>query len=253
MWKDILTFNRAERRGTFLLGMVLAIVFAINLWFPYIFNERPVKTAADEKRLIRLAGAIQEQDEGEDEDEDEEEEDPSSLDRPGGRLRRIKESVSDTKYSGAAPEHKSKPASYSASKKPQHRRISGMIELNQVDSAALDALPGIGRVLSARIIRFREALGGYYGPEQLKEVYGVKPEWFQQYGRHFTADTSMIRKLKLLSAEFREILGHPYMDYEMTRAVFRLRREGLSGMRRGQVLTAIGCPDSLRHKLQPYL
>ena len=45
------------------------------------------------------------------------------------------------------------------------------LDLNRADSAALDALPGIGPWYVARILEHRAALGGYSYPEQLMDIY----------------------------------------------------------------------------------
>ena len=47
------------------------------------------------------------------------------------------------------------------------------IELNEVDSAGLVKLSGIGSVYAARILKYRELLGGYYLKKQLLEVYNM--------------------------------------------------------------------------------
>ena len=45
------------------------------------------------------------------------------------------------------------------------------VDLNRADSAALDDLPGIGPWYAARIIAYREELGGYSFAEQLLDIY----------------------------------------------------------------------------------
>ena len=45
--------------------------------------------------------------------------------------------------------------------------------LNTGDAAALDALPGIGTVLSERIITYREEHGAFVYPEELRNVKGI--------------------------------------------------------------------------------
>ncbi len=57
------------------------------------------------------------------------------------------------------------------SKNPVRKRP--ILNLNICDSASLEALPGIGPVLSSRIIKYRNLIGGYVSVDQLKEVYGL--------------------------------------------------------------------------------
>jgi DNA uptake protein ComE-like DNA-binding protein len=45
------------------------------------------------------------------------------------------------------------------------------LDINQADSAALLALPGIGPYYAGKIVSYRERLGGYSSPEQLLEIY----------------------------------------------------------------------------------
>ena len=45
------------------------------------------------------------------------------------------------------------------------------LDLNAADSAALDALPGIGPYFAARILQYRDELGGYSCSEQLMDLY----------------------------------------------------------------------------------
>jgi len=53
-----------------------------------------------------------------------------------------------------------------------------LLDINTSDSSALVTLPGIGPVLSMRIIRYRNLLGGFWSVNQLKEIYGLPEETF---------------------------------------------------------------------------
>lgn len=46
-----------------------------------------------------------------------------------------------------------------------------LLDINKADSAAFDDLPGIGPYFAAKMVWYRERLGGYSYPEQLMDIY----------------------------------------------------------------------------------
>ena len=50
------------------------------------------------------------------------------------------------------------------------------ININTADRSQLQSLPGVGKVLSSRIVGYRNQLGGYASIAQIKEVYGISSE-----------------------------------------------------------------------------
>jgi competence protein ComEA len=98
-----------------------------------------------------------------------------------------------------------------------------LLEINTCDSASLEALPGIGPVLSARIIKFRKLLGGFASVNQLREVYGLSEEVFNIISLKVYADSTAVRKIKINSAEYKELIRLPYFEkYEVT-AILKYR------------------------------
>ena len=55
-----------------------------------------------------------------------------------------------------------------------------IIDVNTADTSAFISLPGIGSKLAARIVTFREKLGGFYSVEQIGETYGLPDSTFQK-------------------------------------------------------------------------
>lgn len=51
--------------------------------------------------------------------------------------------------------------------------VSFPLDINQADSEALQALPGIGEVLAGRIIAYRDENGPFSSPDQLMNVEGI--------------------------------------------------------------------------------
>jgi len=130
------------------------------------------------------------------------------------------------------------------------RRI---IDINLCDSASLVALPGIGPVLSARIIKYRNLLGGFVSVSQLREVYGLSPETFDMISEMVSAGPSAVKKIKINSAEYKQLLRMPYLEKSEVAAILKYREEkgGIGGINE-LVDTDIIAADKAE-KLLPYL
>jgi DNA uptake protein ComE-like DNA-binding protein len=98
-----------------------------------------------------------------------------------------------------------------------------LIELNSADSTRLRQLPGIGVVLSKRIVKYRDLLGGFYSMSQLKEVYGLNEQTLTQIESKLTIDVSKIRKLDFNFAEVNELARHPYLQKKLAGQVVKFR------------------------------
>lgn len=53
-----------------------------------------------------------------------------------------------------------------------------IIEINTATIAEWEALPGIGPVLAARIVKYRDKIGGFVEIEDIKKTYGIKDSLF---------------------------------------------------------------------------
>jgi DNA uptake protein ComE-like DNA-binding protein len=116
------------------------------------------------------------------------------------------------------------------------------IELNSCDSLALMRLPGIGQVLSVRIIKYRNRLGGFMSVDQLREVYGLPEETFEKIRGRVFADTLHIRKIRINEGGFRELGRIPYIEKYEISAILKYRQlsgrvEGMAVLVNNRILT----------------
>jgi DNA uptake protein ComE-like DNA-binding protein len=126
-----------------------------------------------------------------------------------------------------------------------------MVEVNQADSAQLEALPGIGPVLASRIIKYRRLLGGFYEVAQLKEIYGMSDELWSKASPQFVADPAAIKKIEINFLSLSELGRHPYIGFRLAKKI--VRRRDTNGKFRGKEdLAVLFSSDSLQHLL-PYL
>jgi DNA uptake protein ComE-like DNA-binding protein len=126
-----------------------------------------------------------------------------------------------------------------------------LVEVNQADSAQLEALPGIGPVLASRIIKYRKLLGGFYEVAQLREIYGMSDELWLKASPRFVADPIAIKKIDINFLSQSELGRHPYIGFRQAKKIVRSRdtKGKFSGK---EELAALFSSDSLQH-LMPYL
>lgn len=108
---------------------------------------------------------------------------------------------------------------------PRSSRATATLELNSADTADLQRLWGIGPVYAARIVRYRNLLGGFVDIQQLREVYGLADSVFRRIAPQLSVDTSRIRRLDLNTASYGQLLRHPYLDKHQVAAILRLREK----------------------------
>ncbi|MGB0177588.1 MAG: helix-hairpin-helix domain-containing protein [Owenweeksia sp.] len=108
---------------------------------------------------------------------------------------------------------------------PKKEEPLPVIAINTADSLQLLEIRGVGPAFAHRILTFRERLGGFYAKEQLLEVYGMDEERYAKISAQLLVDTLHIKKISLNEASFRRMLRHPYMDYDMVKAIFNFRKK----------------------------
>jgi DNA uptake protein ComE-like DNA-binding protein len=97
-------------------------------------------------------------------------------------------------------------------------------DINTADTILLKRVYGIGSKLAARIIRFREALGGFIRPEQLNEVYGLDSLVVKRLLKvSFIKPDFVPVKIDVNRADETQLSAHPYVSHRMARAFVTFR------------------------------
>lgn len=127
-------------------------------------------------------------------------------------------------------------------------------DLNTVTAQELLQINGIGDKLSKRIIKFRQSIKGFINDNQLKEVYGLKPEVIELVLQRYTVlSKPTIEKLNVNTATFKEVLHLPYIDYELTKKIFQYRDEVAEIQSIEELKNIDGFPLELFDKIAVYL
>ncbi len=97
------------------------------------------------------------------------------------------------------------------------------IEINAASALDFEKLYGIGKVLSQRIVDFRDKLGGFYSVEQLKDVWGIQDSTFQKFKKNLTIKPAKIHKININTASYEELTANPYFFSTIAKQIIGYR------------------------------
>lgn len=146
---------------------------------------------------------------------------------------------------------------YTVADKPvytrKHFARPGIIDINNADTTAFIALPGIGSKLAARIVNFRNKLGGFYDVQQVAETFGLPDSTFAKIKPLLQCNASALHQIDLNNADADALKQHPYIRWNLANAIVQYRNQHGNFKSVGELrLITILTPDALK-KISPYL
>ncbi len=128
-----------------------------------------------------------------------------------------------------------------------------LIGINTADSVTLLQVKGIGPYYAGAIVKYRKRLGGYVDLTQLMELYKMDEKRYTLWCASLYLDSLSVKQLSVNTATFKELLKHPYIDYNTTKYIINQRQKlgrfaALYQLKDDQMM-----PDSLYRKLLPYI
>jgi competence ComEA-like helix-hairpin-helix protein len=76
--------------------------------------------------------------------------------------------------------------------KPGVFKATRVVDINTATTEEWKSLPGIGEVLSNRIVRFREKIGGFGSIQEVSKTYGLRDSVFQKLLPYLKLDSATI-------------------------------------------------------------
>ncbi|GAB2796701.1 hypothetical protein GCM10027275_47580 [Rhabdobacter roseus] len=126
-------------------------------------------------------------------------------------------------------------------------------DINTADTTQLIRLRGIGSTLSLRIVRFRDALGGFYSPAQYAEVYGLDSLALAELHRYALVQSTP-QQLNINTATAQELARHPYLRNRRLNEILVRYREQHGRYQSAEDLKKIKILDeNTLQKIAPYL
>jgi competence ComEA-like helix-hairpin-helix protein len=132
------------------------------------------------------------------------------------------------------------------------RPVPVSFDLNAADTTELKRVYGIGSKLSARIVKYRESLGGFASESQVREVWGLDSVVVAELLKHATLRAGGLRKLNVNTATV-EQLRHPYLKFHVARAVVAYRQQHGTFNTPDDLLQVKVLDAATLEKLKPYL
>jgi competence protein ComEA len=133
------------------------------------------------------------------------------------------------------------------------RPVPVAFDINTADTAQLATLRGIGSKLSARIVKFRDALGGFHSADQYSEIYGLDSLALSELRRYGRVQ-SLPRKIAINTATVQELNQHPYFRNRKLNEVIIRYREQHGPFASPEAMKAVRILDEATlRKMVPYL
>jgi DNA uptake protein ComE-like DNA-binding protein len=126
------------------------------------------------------------------------------------------------------------------------------IGINTSDTTTFIALPGIGNKLAARIVAFRDRLGGFYSIAQVSEVYGLPDSTFQKIKPFLLLDGA-VKKININTATKDELKMHPYLRWKLANILVEYRNAHGPFKSPTDLKNILLLDDPTLQKILPYL
>lgn len=128
-----------------------------------------------------------------------------------------------------------------------------VIDINTADTSAFITLPGIGSKLAARIVNFRDKLGGFYSINQVGETFGLPDSTFQKIKQYLKLENVLVKKININTATVDELKAHPYIKYSLANPIIAYRNEHGPFEKIEDIKKVMAVTEEVYIKIAPYL
>lgn len=120
------------------------------------------------------------------------------------------------------------PGKYSPYKNEPYKRKTYTVKPIDINTATVEewkSLPGIGEVLSARIVQYREKISGFSSVEQVAKTYGLKDSTFQLIKPYLQLAVPAVNKININTAYENELMECPAINTDIAKAIVIYRKQ----------------------------
>lgn len=143
------------------------------------------------------------------------------------------------------------PPLHKQDRKPMYDIVK--LDLNSCDTNQLLTIPQFGSKRAAKLVEYREKLGGFHHYAQLQEVYVMQNIDTVKLKTYAYINKQNIRKLNINTATYQELVSHPYVDAYLTKLILRHREKNGPIRDMDELQRITHAYPELIEKLRPYL
>ncbi len=127
-------------------------------------------------------------------------------------------------------------------------------DINVATAEELVVVNGIGEVLSKRIVKFRNRLGGFISKDQLQDVYGLDSEVIIRLWEEFDLiSVPSVNKIDVNTATTSQLAKLVYIDYNLARQIVTFREANGSFNSLNDLAQVEGFPRERIDRIKLYL
>ncbi len=159
-----------------------------------------------------------------------------------------KRESSSGKSESSVPREKEK-APAPASTNEERERLN----INEADTNAFKSIYGIGSYYANKLVKYREALGGYHSMSQLQEIYNMREEVLLVLEENCYLQEGVQTCLRINEASEEELAQHPYLSRNQSKALVAYRNEHGAFQSEQELLRCVVMDEATVLKIRPYL
>lgn len=97
-----------------------------------------------------------------------------------------------------------------------------VVDINTGSESELQTIPGIGPFFAAKIVEYRNQLGGFNSISQLLEIWKFDQEKLDNIAP-FIVLSENLKKINIQSATVEDLKAHPYISYQIANSIVKMR------------------------------
>ena len=127
------------------------------------------------------------------------------------------------------------------------------LDLNSCDTNELVTVPQFGSKRAAKLVEYRDKLGGFHSFSQLQEIYVLQNVDTVKLKTYLYINKQRIRKLNINTATYQELMAHPYIDAYLTKLILKHREKNGPIHDLDELQQITHAYPELIEKLRPYV